>query len=637
MENQIHNRLHFICFLTFSLLLGSCQYKPSIEPQDVINNQKLQKYLLRGWNTWNNSDILSYVILPEGLSLKIGFRESHPGEPPYYLNRVLINSPRQKIPVRVTPVSHSSDGRYIDCLLDWKDFRARIQVIRDRIDMMILYTPVKLPENPPVLILETGILWGKQGKLERKGNLIQAEIGTSVFSIGSTQELKNIPLPVSAQYMAFSSKEETGFFTGKIISIQKIKNLIEKRKEIFDDKQKLFGDKSEAFNIIQSVLSWNMTYDPVNQNAITPVSRNKAEEMGGPMMFNADSYYAAILFAVDNKFQSYSNAIAMTKSITNAGYIPDYTGPFIDTDSRGRSRAPVGSLICNLIYKKYKEKWFLKEVYEGLLSWNRWWDKTRNNLGYLSWGSEPEGDLDNTREAAMSESDLHSSAFFNEISYNKNSHKLEIASVELMSLYIADCNALAEIAGILGKEDDKAELLQRAEKYSTRLNDLWDDKAGIYRDKNLVSNEFCSHLSATSFYSLLTGVPDKGKAGRMVAEHLLNAKEFSGDYMIPVISRDDPAFTNSADSVFRILPQINFLIYLGLRNYDFPEARKLLSKKSLELVMKEWNLNRRVYGNYNSSTGMGSDIEENDSFYTTGGLFALIPLMEEGYWDKILK
>jgi hypothetical protein len=38
------------------------------------------------------------------------------------------------------------------------------------------------------------------------------------------------------------------------------------------------------------------------------------------------------------------------------------------------------------IYKKYKEKWFLNEVYDELLTWNRWWANNRTVKGYLAWG-----------------------------------------------------------------------------------------------------------------------------------------------------------------------------------------------------------------------------------------------------------
>ena len=48
--------------------------------------------------------------------------------------------------------------------------------------------------------------------------------------------------------------------------------------------------------------------------------------------------------------------------------------------------------------------------------------------------------------------------------------------------------------------------------------------------------------------------------------------------------------------------------------------------------MKEWKENHRVHENYNSVTGVGGDVKSSDSFYSWGGLLALIPLMEQGYW-----
>ncbi len=637
MENKLFKKRQlFLPVLFLGILLNSCRNTDTIEPQSVNSNKKLQEYLLRGWNTWNNADILNYVYLPEGLSLKIGFRESYISDPPYYIKSLTINSPQKEVAVKVFPVSHSSDGRYIDYTLIWKGFEARMQVVIQRGDILILYSPVRLPEHPPVIFLEVGMIWGKKGKIERNGKYVQAEVGTKILSIGTTQDAIDVPLPLSTLYLSFNSMEETGFFTGPVRTLGQIKEIIEKRKEIFYSKQKLFGDLSEAFNVIQSVLSWNLIYNPINHTSITTVSRNIGERMGGWVMYNADSYYASALFAIEDKFQAYSNAIAITRSITQKGFIPGYTAPPSTGNSLDHSQAPVGSLICQMIYAKYKEKWFLKEVYNELLTWNRWWDLARNNKGYLSWGSESEGPLANSKQAAMSESVQDNSPLFDNIAYNKNIRKMEVASVELMSLYITDCKSLAEIAGILGKEDDKAEILQRAEKYSLKLNDLWDDEVGMYRDKNLLSNQFCQHISATGFYSLLSGVPDKMKAERMINEHLLNPEEFSGDFMIPLLAKNDPAFSDTTAYMFWIRPELNFLVYLGLKNYDFPEARKIISNKSMNLVMNEWGLTKRIYRSYHPITGLGSDIPDNDSFYTTGGLLALISLIENGYWARIM-
>jgi putative isomerase len=385
---------------------------------------------------------------------------------------------------------------------------------------------------------------------------------------------------------------------------------------------------------MRNLLGWNIIYDAFNKRSITPVSRMWSENWGGYILFDWDTYFTSAMFALDDKYNAYSNAIAITKSITPGGFIPNYTAAMENKSSFDRSQPPVGSMVCKLIYEKYQDKWFLSEVYENLLTWNRWWDKSRNNNGFLSWGSDPleKGTDNNNKQAAMYESGLDNSPLFDEAVFNQKTHLLELASVDLMSLYIADCKALAFISGELGHDNDKAELLDRAAKYSLKLTELWDEKSGIYRDKNLVTNEFSKHLAPCNFYPLLSGVPSQQQAERMINEHLMNPKEFFGDFMLPSIARNDPAFPDNEYWRGRIWAPMNFLVYLGLRNYNLPEARKMLAQKSLDLLLKEWIENQRVYENYNSVKGVGGDVTSSDSFYSWGGLLALIPLMEGGYW-----
>ena len=67
------------------------------------------------------------------------------------------------------------------------------------------------------------------------------------------------------------------------------------------------------------------------------------------------------------------------------GFIPNYRAPF-GNYSWDRSEPPVGAILILDIYKRYKEKWFLEEVYDELLTWNRWWAAHRTIKGYLAWG-----------------------------------------------------------------------------------------------------------------------------------------------------------------------------------------------------------------------------------------------------------
>ena len=126
--------------------------------------------------------------------------------------------------------------------------------------------------------------------------------------------------------------------------------------------------------------------------------------------------------------------------------------------------------------------------------------------------------------------------------FDSVNHKMLLADVGLMSLFIADCHSLAEIARVLKKKDDVKELTARAEKYSKKLQTLWDDQFGLFLNKDLVTGKFSYRLSPTLFYPLLAKVPDQNQARRMIKEHFYNPEEFWGEYILPSIARNDSGY-----------------------------------------------------------------------------------------------
>jgi glycogen debranching enzyme len=120
-------------------------------------------------------------------------------------------------------------------------------------------------------------------------------------------------------------------------------------------------------------------------------------------------------------------------------------------------------------------------------------------------------------------------------------------------------------------------------------------------------------------------------AERMVREHFFNPDEFWGEWMLPSISRVDPAYPEQEYWRGRIWAPMNFLVYLGLRRCQAEGARKCLAEKSVTLLLKEWRANRHVHENYSAETGEGCDVASSDKYYHWGGLLSLIGLMEAGY------
>jgi len=292
-------------------------------------------------------------------------------------------------------------------------------------------------------------------------------------------------------------------------------------------------------------------------------------------------------------------------------------------------------MVLNEIYKKTGDRWILDLLFDDLLTWNRWWPKNRDTDGYLCWGSDAIPITSETSKldkrainqilGAKFESGLDDSPMYDEIVYDTIRHQMRLADVGLISLYIMDCNALAELANVLKKPAVEKELLERAKKYGAALATLWDEKSGIYLNKNLETGELSPRISPTNFYPLLSKVPTGAMAVRMIDEHFYNPAEFWGDWIMPSISRNDPAYSNEYWRG-RIWGPMNFLVYLGMRNYDLPQARADLVIKSKELLMKTFNENRTVHENYNPDTGAGTS----DDYYHWGALLGFMTFLEDG-------
>src|SRR5579863_4910589 len=213
--------------------------------------------------------------------------------------------------------------------------------------------------------------------------------------------------------------------------------------------------------------------------------------------------------------------------------------------------------------------------------------------------------------------------------YNPQSHLLEYADGGMTSLYIADCDALAEIAGVLNKTAEAKELRERAERYRAKLATLWDEKTGIFLNKDLHTGQLNTRLSPTNFYPLLAKVATPEQAKTMIEKHLMNPAEFWGEYVIPSIARDDPAFKDQNYWRGRIWGPMNYLVYLGLLNYDDAGPRKQFAQKSYALFLKEWREKGHVHENYNAITGTGDDVTSSDRFYHWGALLGYVEYLEQ--------
>jgi putative isomerase len=114
----------------------------------------------------------------------------------------------------------------------------------------------------------------------------------------------------------------------------------------------------------------------------------------------------------------------------------------------------------------------------------------------------------------------------------------------------------------------------------------------------------------------------------MMDQQFFNPEEFWGEWIMPSIARNHPAYTDQDYWRGRIWAPMNFLVYLGIRKYNLKRARTAIVEKSKALLLKEWRTHRHVHENYCADTGEGCNKENSDHFYHWGGLLGLIALLD---------
>jgi len=598
----------FRAFLLLTLIININSVKPS--GRDFPQYKNIQKTLQQGWNTWNTRSVLQQVLLPEGFAINIAFKQHYFLEE-QYLREALIGRRRDDAE-QIRPGPHTYDGSFTRLDIQWAELDARIETAHAGEDLVILISPNSIPNNRIKVIIESGMLWNRRGTLSRNKEHLQARISGNIIRVYTTAEIVDDDpyLDVKTPYMAVWLDGEIGISTGQKKTLQEIKEAIHIQKQKLQDEADEYGELSEAYVAVQAGIAWNLIYEPKHNRVVSTVGRLWNEEYGGYCLFGWDNFFLSFMTGLSSRDLAYANAIEHLHGKTENGFIPN--------DNRGngsksfdRSQPPVGGIMVKEIYKRYPEQWFLEATFDDLLGWNRWWPNARMNEGLLSYGSSPADNPFNepvfeTKTAAGYESGMDDSPMYVGVPFNKDKHTLELQDVGLNSLYIADCKALAEMAGIIDRNDEKMELLKRAEEFSNAMEKVWDNNFGAYLNYRTDVDSLSKRVSPTMFYPLLAELGYKGRADHIV-QHFYDPKEFYGDWMLPSTTRNDPLFPKQRYWKGAIWPPLNFLTYLSLRQAGYYGAARELSDRSLNLILTEWNRKGYVSENYSSITGTGDD------------------------------
>jgi len=606
----------------------------------------VQERLTRGWNTWDVNSVTTHVLLPEGLAIHVGMKHNSTLAGDALLTDTLIGR-LSRDAEQVFPGAHAWDGSYTDLRVSWRGHNWRVQSAHDGADLVLLATPLPTETKEPLaptIILTVNFLWNRNGSavrgpgvIETRGDAGAVLVYCSCEQAEQTGAPRSVNIsPLTGLYFASDFIQPVGISTGRRRSVAEIKGAIERGEEAYAKSLPANAKTRPIADAIETTLGWDTIFEPEKGRVVSPVSRIWSVQWGGYVIFDWDTFFAASMASIGDRDLAYANAVETLREATAEGFVPNYARAG-NWKSFDRSEPPVGAITVLGLFKKSGDRWFAKQTFEALLRWNRWWARHRDVDGYLAWGSDGEnapGNPDDgsrgTRTGAILESGLDNSPMYDDASYDSGRHVLQFADVGLMSLYIADCDALAEMADAIGRRDEATELRERSVRYGRKLQTLWSADAGIFLNKDLRTGRFSTRLSPTNFYPMLARVATKQQAETMVRRHLLNSGEFWGEWVIPSISRDDAAYKDQDYWRGRIWGPMNYLVYLGLKNYDVAKVRAEFAEKSHALFLKEWREHGHVHENYNATLGTGDDVPSSDRFYHWGALLGYVEYLEEG-------
>ena len=363
--------------------------------------------------------------------------------------------------------------------------------------------------NHPVLTMATTVVWLAHPQSERGYYLGIFNVGDSPQTFKASWEDLGIAngsyqirdlwthsnlgvadsfratLKPHASCLLYTSTKPVGVSTGKRRSLTNIESIVARQREAYERSVTESGKNGPTVDAIETTLGWDTIFEPEGRRVISPVSRIWSVDRGGYVLFDWDSFFASTMAAIGDRDLAYANAIETLRGATPQGFVPNYSrsGGWKTFD---RSEPPVGSITVFSMYQQFHDRWFLEETFRPLLDWNLWWAQHRDIQGYLTWGSDGNTEpvnLDDanrgTRLGAILESGLDNSPIYDDVAYSSQSHLLDFADVGLMSMYIADCDALATIADILNKQTEAKSLRERSSRYRNKLQSLWDERTGM--------------------------------------------------------------------------------------------------------------------------------------------------------------
>lgn len=235
-------------------------------------------------------------------------------------------------------------------------------------------------------------------------------------------------------------------------------------------------------------------------------------------------------------------------------------------------------------YKNFKDDDRLKKVFPALLAYYQWYATYRSwpdGTYYSSgWGCG----MDNQKRVPADYNPMFSHGFMSWI------------DISFQEIYSADI--LIQMAKILGRENDVANIRKDKEKLAKQINEnMWDENKKYYFDR-FRSGELGTTKSIAAYWGLLAGSIPKDRIDYMV-DHLEDTTMFARTHRVPTLSADDPNFNpNGGYWNGSVWAPTTYMVLRGLTKYGYDSLAYQIASNHLDNVVKVFNKTNTLWENY---------------------------------------
>lgn len=485
-----------------------------------------------------------------------------------------------------------------------------------------------------------------------------SKVDTKVSKDNYISKLNNIIIPVNESYNHYTT--ETFTFT-EDESIKENKKI----KDILDAPETIFKSNEERWDmyLAKSIVNPNEKYNKIAVKSIETLTTNWRSSAGA---IKHDGVTPSVSYKWFNGFWAWDSWKQVVATVhfneelakNNVRTLFDYqiqkddkvrpqdNGAIIDAvfyngdEERGgdggnwnerNSKPALATWAVWEVYQVSKDKEFLKEMYPKLKAYHEWWytNRDHNKNGVAEYGGMVHKFNNSPEEiilAAAWESGMDNATRFDVEGYGKDDigvkvfenkdknnkllgYSINQESVDLNSFLYAEKIYLAQMAKILGEQEDSKEFYSSASQLKKYINEnMFDENTGYYYDLQFDEKGNTKLLvnrgkGTEGYIPLWANVADKDKAKKVV-ENVLDENVMNTYLPFPTAAKDNPKYNPTKYWRGPVWLDQAYFGIIGLDNYGY-------KKEAKELTTKLFDRSEGLMGdgaireNYNPETGEG--------------------------------